>query len=310
MGNAEAADPQYKFRIGCVLTRQNPGGQGIVKMAEVAEQLSKGKIKIDVFDGGQLGGELDMVSQVRMGSLDFALIGSGIVASVEPTFSITELPFIWKSDVSARKVLDGPIGKKIQSSLDNKGIKAIGWGEWGFRGILTTKKPIEKPEDFKGLKIRVLENPLYITTMRTFGANPVPMAWGEIYTALEQGTIDGLDANYSGFFDAKHYEVAKCLAVTNHIYTVLVMMTNSKTFQSLPKDMQQIILDAAKAGSDLTRERASKANNDAIQFMASKGLKVTYPERKAFEDRAPEVYKRFTAQVGQDLINEVIAAQK
>lgn len=305
-----AADPQYKFRIGCVTTKQNPVGMGAVRVAEAAEQLSKGRIKIDVFDAGQLGGELDMVSQVRMGSLDLAVIGSGIVASVEPTFSITELPFIWKSDVHARKVLDGPQGRKVLALLEVKGIKGLAWGEWGFRGFLTTKKAIEKPEDLKGLKIRVIENPLYITTLRVFGANAVPMAWPEVYTALDQGTIDGVETNYAGMVDAKQYEVTKCLAVTDHIYTAVVVIMNLKTFKALPKDLQKVMLEAGKAGGERTRETASKLNNEAIQFMGNKGLTVTRPDRKPFEERVAEVYKRFSAQVGQDLINEVMAVQK
>jgi tripartite ATP-independent transporter DctP family solute receptor len=309
-GPVGAADPEYKFRIGCVTTKQNPVGQGAVRLAEAAEQLSKGRIKVDVFDAGQLGGELDMVSQVRMGILELAIIGSGIVASVEPTFSLTELPFIWKSDVSARKVLDGPIGRKILALLEVKGIKGLAWGEWGFRGILTTKKPLESPKDLKGLKIRVIENPLYIVTLRAFGANAVPMAWPEVYTALDQGTIDGVDTNYAGMYDAKQYEVTKFLAVSDHIYTAVVMLMNLKKFKSLPNDLQQVMLEAGKAAGDRTRETASKANNGAIEFMAKRGLKVTHPARKPFEDLSAGVYKRFSAQVGHDLIDEVIAAQK
>jgi tripartite ATP-independent transporter DctP family solute receptor len=305
-----AADPQFRFRIGTVTSKLNPVGQGAVRLAEAAEQQSKGRVKVDVFDSGQLGGELDMVSQIRLGSLDMALIGSGIVASVEPTFSLTELPFIWKSDDNARRILDGPVGRKMLDLLEAKGIKGLGWAEWGFRGILTTKKAIEKPDDLKGLKIRVIENPLYVTTMRTFGANPVPMAWPEVYTGLEQGTIDGVDTNYAGMIDAKQYEVTKNLAVTDHIYTAVVVLINLKKFQALPKDVQDVMWAAAKAGGERTREVARKANNDGIQFMAGRGLKVTRPDRKPFEERAPEIYKRFTAQVGQDLIDQVLAAQK
>lgn len=307
---AAGADPQYKLRIGTVTTRQNPVGQGAVRLAEAAEQLSKGRIKVDVFDSAQLGGELDMVSQIRLGSLDMAVIGSGIVASIEPTFSITELPFIWKSDDAARKVLDGPIGQKILALLEPKGIKALAFGEWGFRGILTSKKAVEAPADLKGLKIRVIENPLYVTTLRAYGANPVPMAWPEVYTGLEQGTIDGVDTNYAGMVDAKLYEVTKNLAVTDHIYTAVVMLMNKKKLESMPKDLQDVMLRAGKAGSERTREVARKQNDDAIQLMAGKGLKVTRPARRAFEEPAPEVYKRFAAQVGPDLIEQVKAAQK
>lgn len=309
-GPVGAADPQYKFRLGHIVTAQNPIGQASTRLAEVAYDLSKGRIKVDVFDSAQLGGELDLVSQIRMGSLDLALIGSGMVASIEPTFSFTELPFIWKSYESARKVLDGPIGNKVLSMLEIKGIKGLAWAEWGLRGILNNKRPIEKPDDLKGLKIRVIENPLYITSLRTFGANPVPMAWPEIYTAMQQGTIDGVDTNYVGFFDAKHYEVGKYLAVTDHMYTPVVVLMNLKTFKSLPRDLQQVMLKAGKAGGERARELAKKANDDAIEFMAGRGIIVTRPARKPFEDKAQEVYKRFAAQIGQDLINEVIAAQK
>jgi TRAP-type transport system periplasmic protein len=307
---SEAADPQYKFRIAVIVTKQNPVGQGAVRVAEAAEQLSNGRIKIDVFDSAQLGGELDLVSQIRMGSLDLGVIGSGMVGSVEPTFSLTELPFIWKSDESARKILDGPLGQKILGMLEIKGIKGLAWGEWGFRGILTTKQAVEKPEDLKGLKIRVIENPLYIATLRAFGANPVPMAWAEVYTALDQGTIDGVDTNYAGMVDSKLQEVTKCLAVSDHIYTAVVVLMNLKTFQSLPPDLQKVMLEAAKAGGARTRETASKMNEEAIQLMAGKGLKVTRPDRKLFEGFAQGVYKRFAAQVGQDLIDDVLAAQK
>ena len=305
-----AGAAEYTFKIGVVTTKENPAGQGCVKLAEAAEELSNGRIHVDVFDAGQLGGELDMVSQVRMGSLDLAIIGSGIVASMEPTFSATELPFIWKTDVLAREVLDGPIGKEILSMLEPKKIKGLAWAEWGFRGILTAKKPIEKPEDLNGLKIRVIENPLYVVTMRKFGANAVPMAWPEVYTALDQGTIDGVDTNYAGMVDAKQYEVSKCLAVTDHIYTALVVMMNLKTFNSLPPDLQDVMMKAAKAGGDRTREVASALNNDSIKFMGDKGLQVTHPDREAFAKLSGDIYKKFSAQVGQDLIDKILEAQK
>lgn len=309
-GPAIPADPPVKLRIGVVTTKQNPVGQGAVRLAEAAEQQSKGRIKVDVFDSAQLGGELDMVSQIRLGSLDLAIIGSGIVASVEPTFSVTELPFIWKSDDAARRVLDGPTGQRILGLLDVKGIKGLAFGEWGFRGILTSKKPIESPDDLKGLKIRVIENPLYVTTLRAFGANAVPMAWPEVYTGLEQGTIDGVDTNYHGMIDAKLYEVGKNLAVIDHIYTAVIVIMNQKKFQSLPKDLQAAMLAAGKAGAERTRETARAANASAIELMTGKGLKVTRPDRKAFADKAPEIYKRFIAQVGPDVIDQVQAAQK
>jgi TRAP-type C4-dicarboxylate transport system substrate-binding protein len=136
------------------------------------------------------------------------------------------------------------------------------------------------------------------------------MAWPEVYTALDQGTIDGVDTNYAGMYDAKQYEVTKCLSVSDHIYTAVVVIMNLKTFKALPKDLQEVMLKAGNAGGERTRETAAKANQDAIDFMAKRGLKVTHPVRKPFEALSKGVYKRFSAQVGQDLIEEVLAAQK
>jgi TRAP-type transport system periplasmic protein len=298
------------FRIGTAMTDRHPVGLGAIRMAEALQERSNGRIKVDVYNAAQLGGELDMLSQIRLGSLDMAMITSGLVASIEPTFSLTEFPFIWKSDVAARQVLDGPIGQNLLSLLENKGIKGLAWGELGFRGILATSRPVQKPDDLKGLKIRVVENPLYVQTLRAFGANPVPMSWPEVYTGLDQGTIDAVDTNYSGMFDSKLYEVSKNLAVTDHIYTGLVVLMNLKKFQELPKDLQAAVQEAAKAGGERTRETARGANNEAIKFMETKGVRVTHPDRGAFEARVPDVYKRFAAQVPQNLIDEVKAAQK
>ena len=305
-----AADPQYKFRISSISSQWHPMGAWVIRMAKDVERLSKGRIKLDTFNSGVLGGEVDTISQLRMGSLDMAVMTTPIMGTVEPTFSVCELPYIFKNDESARKTLDGPTGQKILNMLEIKGIKGIAWGEIGWRGFMTTKKPIEKLEDFKGLKIRVVENPLYILNIKTFGGNPVPMNWLEVYTALDQGTIDGVETNYNGMYDAKFHEVAKCVALTNHIYTGLVLVMNLKTFQNLPKDLQQAIFDAAKESQEYCRQVAVKSNEDAIQAFRDKGLQVTRPARKPFEDLVPKIYKRFSHQIGQDIIDEVIAAQK
>ena len=204
-GNAALAE--VKLRIGHVTTIKAIAGRGSTKFKQMAEQLSNGEIKVTIFPNGQLGGELEMVSQVRLGTLDICMVGSGLAANIEPTFSITELPFIWKSRESAWEVLSGPIGRKILALMEPKGIKGLGWGVWGFRGFLTNGFPIKGPDSMKGRKMRIVENPLYVQTIKAFGGNPVPMAWPEVYTGLQQKAIDGVETNYHGMGDAKLYEV-------------------------------------------------------------------------------------------------------
>jgi tripartite ATP-independent transporter DctP family solute receptor len=307
---AAVAQTKTTLRIGHVTSAQAIAGQGSAKLKEVAEKLSNGEIEVQVFPNSQLGGELEMVSQVRLGTLDMAMAGSGIVAAIEPTFSITELPFIWKSRDQAWKVLNGPIGAKMFALLEPKGVKGLAWGVWDMRGFLTVGSEIAKPEDMKGRKIRVIENPLYVRTIRAYNGNPVPMAWPEVYSGLQQKTIDGVETNYHGMADSKLYEVAKNLTVSDHIWTATVYMINKKRFESLSPKLQEVVLQAAKAAGETMYEFSGKANADAIALMEKNGVKVVRPDRAAFEKAVEPVHKYFANLVGADLLEEVKAAQK
>jgi len=308
--DAAYAQAKITLRIGHVTSLQAIAGEGSSKLKEIAEKLSNGEIEIQIFPNSQLGGELEMVSQVRLGTLDIVMAGSGIVAAIEPTFSITELPFIWKSRDAAWKVLNGPIGNKMFALLEPKGIKGLSWGVWDMRGFLTNGFDIAKPDDLKGKKIRVIENPLYVRTIRAYAGNPVPMAWPEVYSALQQKTIDGVETNYHGMSDSKLYEVAKSLAVSDHIWTATVFMINKKKLDSLSPKHQEILVTAAKAAGETMFVNAGKANAAAIALMEKNGVKITHPNRAEFEKAVEPVHKYFANLVGADLLEEVKAAQK
>jgi TRAP-type transport system periplasmic protein len=303
------AQTKTPLRIGHVTSIQAIAGQGSTKLKEVAESLSGGELEIQIFPNSQLGGELEMVSQVRLGTLDMVMAGSGIVAAIEPTFSITELPFIWKSREQAWKVLNGPIGAKMFALLEPKGIKGLAWGVWDMRGFLTNGFDVTKPDDLKGKKIRVIENPLYVRTIRAYNGNPVPMAWPEVYSALQQKTIDGVETNYHGMADSKLYEVAKNLVVSDHIWTATVYMINKNKFDSLSTKLQEVIAKAAKEAGVTMYANAGKANADAIALMEKNGVKISRPDRADFEKAVEPVHKYFANLVGADLLEEVKAAQ-
>jgi tripartite ATP-independent transporter DctP family solute receptor len=307
---AAIAQTKTALRIGHVTSLQAIAGQGSSKLKEVAEKLSNGEIEVQIFPNGQLGGELEMVSQVRLGNLDMAMAGSGIVAAIEPTFSITELPFIWKSRDHAWKVLNGSVGAKMFALLEPKGIKPLSWGVWDMRGFLTVGFDVTKPDDLKGKKIRVIENPLYVRTIRAYNGNPVPMAWPEVYSALQQKTIDGVETNYHGMADSKLYEVAKSLAVSDHIWTATVFMINKKKFESLSPKLQEVVAAAAKEAGQTMYVNAGKANADAIALMEKSGVKINRPDRAAFAKAVEPVHKYFANLVGPDLLDEVKAAQQ
>jgi TRAP-type C4-dicarboxylate transport system substrate-binding protein len=179
-----------------------------------------------------------------------------------------------------------------------------------MRGILTNGFPVNSPDDLKGRKIRIIENPLYVRTIRAYGANPVPMAWPEVYSALQQKTIDGVETNYHGMSDSKLYEAAKFLVVSDHIWTATVFMINAKKLESLTVKQKDALASAAKEAGQAMFVAATKANADAIALMEKSGAKVVRPDRVAFEKAVEPVHSYFANLVGADLLEEVKAAQK
>lgn len=305
-----SAQPAVKLRLGHITSATSIAGQGAQAFAKAAKEISNGQVEIEVFPNGQLGGELEMVSQIRLGTLDIAMSGSGIVAAIEPMFSVTELPFIWKNRDTVWATLNGPIGTKMLASLEPKGIKGLSWGVWDFRGFLMNGTVINTPADMKGKKIRIIENPLYVRTIQALGANPVPMAWPEVYTGLQQKTIDGVETNYHGMADAKLFEVAKNLAVTDHIFSATLYIMNMKKFSSLSPAHQEVVIKAARVAGETMRNGAAKANQDAIALMEKSGVKVTRPDRVPFEKATEPVIKYFSTIVGPQLVQEILDSQK
>lgn len=302
-----AAQATYNYRLGLVISRDALGGEFGLTFIDTVKVKSGGRIDVTFFDRAQLGGETEMLANLRTGELDVAILGAGIVGSVEPAFGLAELPFIWKNAEHVHRTLDGEIGKRLMAMLEPKGIKGLVFGEWGYRQLLIKPRAVNSVADAKGLKVRVIENPIYVATWRAVAANPVPMAWPEVYTGLQQGTIDAVDTNPVGMRDSKLYEVAKHLAVTNHIFTALVMMMNIDRWKALSPELQKAVMEAAAAGQAANRTKATRANEDAIEVMKANGVKVTQPDPGPFRELSKPVYERFKAQVGPDLIKQVQA---
>ncbi|MBI3964024.1 MAG: TRAP transporter substrate-binding protein, partial [Chloroflexi bacterium] len=233
----------YRYRLALVLNRTALSGELVTALSERAKEKSNGRIVIDVFDNAQLGGETEAVASLRSGTIDFSVNGVGLLGTVEPSLSLTELPYLWKSPEALHRVVDGPIGQRMLSALESKGIKGLVFGEWGPRSVLAKTQAINTPDDLKGLKLRVVESPIYVATWRALGASPTPMAWPEVYTGLQQGTIDAVDAQPFGHRDAKQYEVAKQLSITNHTYTAILLVMNLDKWKTLPPDLQQILME-------------------------------------------------------------------
>ncbi len=304
-----AAQQTYNFRMAFQTgDPDTPVYVTGVKFKQSVEQRSNGRITVQLFPGGVLGDQLALVSGVRTGAIDMAIMVAWSLATVEPSLMLPDLPFLFQDVNVARKTLDGPAGKKVLSYLEPKGIKGLAWSELGLRGVIGNKR-VQTPADVKGLKIRVVENPLYIATWRAAGANPVPMAFGEIYLALKQGALDAVDTNYEAFYGAKHYEVAKYLAETDHMYTAAVIGINLAKFNALPPDLQKAVLSAAEDAKQESWAKAQDIEQRAKRVIGQNVREVTRPDKSAFREAMAKVYKDWEAAVGKDLIDQALSAR-
>ncbi len=308
--NASEGMSQTTLRLGFVISKDSALGVYATAAAETVKQQSNGQLVLELFERGQLGGETEMLTSVRQGTLDLTLTGSPIVAQIEPNFGVTELPFIWKDSPTMFKTLNGPIGQRLLGLLNAKGLKGIAFGDSGPRSLLSRVTPVNGIADVKGLKIRVVENKLYVTSWRNFGANPVPMAWPEVYTGLQQGTIDAVDSTPWGTRDAKHFEVAKSIALTNHVYTAYLLVMNLEKWNALSPAHQKILAAAAMVGQKANLERIGRDNTNAIEQMKKAGLKVTYPDRNQFASKIGPVYEQFAKSIDPSILKQIQDANR
>ena len=263
-----------------------------LKFKELVEQRTQGEVEIQIFPNKQLGDkETDLISLIQQGVVGSAVITCGPITTFEPLFGIMDLPFLFTSEAQAYKVLDGPIGQKFLDSLSNVGIKGLAFGERGFRNVSNNVRPIQKPEDLKGIKTRVMESPVYISTFKALGANPIPMGWGEVYTALQQGTIDAQENPPGVIWAFKLFEVQKYYSLTGHSYSGNVVMMNKTLFDGLAPAQQKALLDSAKDSAEYGRKMNNESVNDVLAKLKEKGMAVNDVDRKLFQDKCAAVYE-------------------
>ena len=272
-GLAQAQDRTFKFAL------QNPKGHplemGAVKFAELVAAKSGGKLKVNVFPGGSLGGDAANVSALQGGTIEFVMLNSGILASQVKDFEIYDFPFLFANANEADAVVDGPFGQKMHAKLADKGIIGLAYTELGFRNITNSKKPINSVEDIAGLKLRVIPNAINVDWVKAVGANPTPLAFPEVYAALEQKAIDGQENPLSVILANKFFEVQKNLAVTNHQYNPQSIIFSKKVWDTLSPADQKVIADAAKEASAHQRQVNRSTSADDLAELKAKGMQVT-----------------------------------
>lgn len=284
---------------------QNPKGHplviGMEKFAEVVAAKSGGKIKVNLFPGGVLGGDAPTVSAMQGGTIDMATMNSGILASQVKEFAIYDFPFMFANEKEADAVVDGQFGKMMHNRLPEKGLVGLGYFELGFRNMTNSKRPLVKVEDIAGLKIRVIPNPINLDWVKALGANPTPLAFPEVYAALEQKAIDGQENPLTVITANKLYEVQKHLALTRHVYNPQSVIISKKTWDTLSGDEKKIFEEATLEAIKVQRIASRKQTADAIDQLKKAGMQVTdfdATESKKLRDKMKPVIDKYAELVG------------
>lgn len=306
---AQAEIREHTMRWATANPAGHPIPMGGEKFAALVAQKSGGKMKIKVFPGGVLGSDPQLLSAVQGGTLDFAAMNSGILQGQVKEFAIVDFPFLFNNATEVDAILDGKIGKLLDAKLPEKGLINLAYFDLGFRNLTNGKRAIKTAEDIEGLKLRVIQSPIYIETFNALGANAVPMPFTEVYTALEQKMIDGQENPFTVIQANKFQEVQKYLGVTRHMYNPQSMLMSKKAWDKLNKEEQDVITSAAAEAASYQRTLSRGAQEVALNDL-KKTMEVTElppAELAKIRTKLKPVIDKFSASVGADFAKQVYA---
>ena len=294
------------IRFGYGLNEASNQGRAAKVFAEAVEKASGGKMKVRAIGAAALGPDNQM-QQALIGGAQEMMVGStATLVGITKEMALWDTPFLISNAKEADTLLDGPIGEKIKDKLQEKGLVGLVYWENGFRNLTNSKRPVTKVEDMDGIKLRVMQNNVFLNSFKTLGANAIPMAFSELFGALETKTVDGQENPYNTILSSKFYEVQKYLTVTNHVYSPWIVLVSKKWWDQLSKDEQKVLSDAAKASRDYERKDTREEASKAMAELKAKGMLVNElspVEAERMRSKLTSVYAQIATEVGMDTWN-------
>lgn len=291
------------------IAKDHPLGQGAYLFSELVNKKSGGKIKVAVFPAGVLGGAPQDLAGLRGGTIDFSSMATGLLSGIDKEFMVFDFPFLFNNSQEAFAVADGPVGTRLMSKLSQHGLIGLGMWDLGFRNMTNSKRPITRAEDIQGLKLRVIASPIYLDLANALGANPVPMAFPELYGALESRAVDGQENPLAVIETSKFAEVQKYLSLTRHVYTAMPVLMSKKTWDSMSPTEQKIIQEAEFEAR--TEQRKISLRQEAQTLDSLKKTMqvndVTPQEMARLRQKVQSVTDKYTREVGETVVKEVNA---
>ncbi|MEG2631507.1 MAG: TRAP transporter substrate-binding protein [Comamonas sp.] len=305
VGTAQAQDFKPRIvRFGYGLVDDSNQGRAVRLFAKEVEKATGGKMKVRGIGNAALGSDMQM-QQALIGGAQEMMVGStATLVGVAPQMALWDTPFLINNAKEADALLDGPVGDKVRATLESKGIVGLVYWENGFRNLTNNKHPVTKLEDMNGIKLRVMQNNVFLDSFKALGANAVPLPFSELFTALETKAVDGQENPYNTVVSSKFYEVQKYLTVTNHVYSPWMVSVSKKWWDGLSKDEQKVIMDAAKKARDFERKDTRDEAAKALADLKTKGMQVnelSAAEAGRMRDKLTQVNASVATTVGMDL---------
>ena len=310
-GTASAQDIKERtIKFAANAPEGHPAVAGMKKFAELVAAKSGGKMKVNLFLAGILGSDQANISSIQGGTLEMAVMNTGILASAVKQLAIFDFPFLFANEKESDALVDGPVGKKLHAKLEEKGLIGLSYWELGYREITNSKRPLTTVDDIAGLKLRVIPNPINVAWVKALGANPTPMPFPEVYGGLEQKAIDGQENPISVIASNKFWEVQKYVAMTNHQYNPQSVIFSKKIWDTLSPAEKKILDDSAHEATKYQRQQARAAVGANLELMKKNGMTVTEfspAEVAKLRERMKPVIAEFSNSVGEETVKEVMA---
>lgn len=306
VGFMAAATAQTTLKIGYATAQSSHYGVGSTAFCEEIEKGTQGRYKCQQFPSSALGGEREMIEAVQLGTLDLVNTSTGPVGNFVPEVKIVDIPFLFRDYDHARKVMDGPIGQDILTKFPSKGLVALGWTENGFRHMTNSKRAIVKPTDAAGLKMRTMENKVHMEGYRTFGILPTPMAFPEVFGALQQGTVDGQENPIPVILSSKFSQVQKHLSLTGHVYSPALIITSPRLMNKLSDADKKTFYEAAKKAAVAQRKKVNDDENNGIAQLEKEGMSVVKNvDGQSFREALKPAYAGYAKEFGAENIRRI-----
>ncbi|MXQ11077.1 TRAP transporter substrate-binding protein [Microvirga makkahensis] len=302
---AAAQFTERNIRLSNGVNEDHPNGKGVETFRTCLADKSGGKMKVQGFWGGALGGDLQATQALRSGTQEMVVTSSSPLIGILPELGVFDLPFLFSNEKEADAILDGEFGKHIDAKLEGVGLVNLAYWENGFRNLTNSRRPVEKWEDFKGLKVRVMQNNVFLDTFKNMGANAVPMAFGEVFTALETKAIDGQENPFVTIDTSKFYEVQKYLSVTRHAYTPFLVLYSKRLWDDLSKDEQAALRECAVKARDEQRKVSRELSQASLEKIKGSGVivnELNEQEANRMRDQAKAVWEKHASTIGPETV--------